>query len=284
MYCRHNFRYTQGHFYCTKCGKQSYRNYSRRNGHGKKIGFGIVIVFLIFFAGFLAYQNQDVVFQNLDQVSQTVEEQIQPTNTESYKVPIIPKRSDEVTSWGTVKKTTDETGNEIIVLESETRYGDNRLIIPELEHRIHDLINNERENRALKPLSFDNRLSSLAREHSEDMSARNFFDHDNPDGQDPTARGLEAGYSCHKELGGGYYSEGIAENIFQNNLYDSYTQSGTYISYNWLTPEEIAQSTVDGWMHSSGHKQNILTETYDKEGIGASVSSDHKVYITEDFC
>ena len=118
----------------------------------------------------------------------------------------------------------------------------------------------------------------------EEVSLQNYFEHKNPEGQDPTARAKQAGYTCHKELGGGYYTEGIAENIFQNYLYDSYTQSGIYTSYDWNTPEEIAKSTVNGWMHSSGHRQNILTTTYDRQGIGVAVSGDNKVYITEDFC
>lgn len=158
------------------------------------------------------------------------------------------------------------------------------IVVSELELQIHNLINNERESRGLQPLAFDTKLTSIARQHSEDMSLRNFFVHENPEGQDPTSRGLQVGYTCHKELGGGYYSEGIAENIFQNNLYDSYTQYGIYTSYDWNTPEELAKSTVDGWMHSSGHKQNILTTTYDRQGIGVAVSMDDKVYITEDFC
>jgi len=164
------------------------------------------------------------------------------------------------------------------------RYGGNKLVTSELELQIHNLINNERESGGLHPLAFDTELSIIASEHSEDMAYRNFFAHDNPDGQDPTARGLQAGYTCHKELGGGYYTEGIAENIFQNNLYDSYTEHGSFTTYDWNTPEEIAQSTVDGWMHSSGHRQNILTTTYDREGIGVAVAEDKKIYVTENFC
>jgi len=29
--------------------------------------------------------------------------------------------------------------------------------------------------------------------------------------------------------------------------------------------EEIAQSTVDGWMDSEDHRKNILTEKFDRE-------------------
>ena len=54
--------------------------------------------------------------------------------------------------------------------------------------------------------------------------------------------------------------------------------------HDWNSEGEIAQSTVRGWMESAGHRQNILTNSYDKDGIGIAISSDDKVYITENFC
>jgi uncharacterized protein YkwD len=155
--------------------------------------------------------------------------------------------------------------------------------ILELEKDIHNLVNNERQKQGISPLQFDTKLSEIARKHSNDMASRNFFSHYNPEGQDPTARGLSMGYSCYKDYGS-YYTAGLAENIMQNNLYNSITYYNEVPSYNWNTQDEIASSTVDGWMSSSGHRQNILTSNYDKEGIGVAIASDDKVYITEDFC
>lgn len=48
------------------------------------------------------------------------------------------------------------------------------------------------------------------------------------------------------------------------------------------THKKLASSTVRGWMNSPGHRQNILNPYYDKEGIVVSISSDDKVYITQD--
>jgi len=154
--------------------------------------------------------------------------------------------------------------------------------INSLEIEIHSLINIERINNGISALSFDTELSSIAREHSQDMSNNNFFDHYNLIGQDPTDRANSAGYSCYKNYGS-YYTEGIAENIFQNNLYDSVTYMPIPI-HDWNSQSEIAESTVQGWMNSPGHRENILTREYNKEGIGISISSDDKVYITENFC
>ena len=153
-----------------------------------------------------------------------------------------------------------------------------------LEQLVHELINQQRTAKGLDVLHFDAALADIARKHSEDMAAHGYFAHENPIGQDPTARGVSAGYVCRKNYGS-YYTYGIAENLFQNNLYSSATYfSNRETIYDWNSPEKIAQITVAGWMNSSGHRGNILTRTFDREGIGIAIASDDKVYITEDFC
>ena len=154
----------------------------------------------------------------------------------------------------------------------------------EIERMVHDLTNQQRINNGLAPLSFDSEISEIARAHSLDMSKRGFFSHETPEGLTPTDRANNADYSCTKTVGLMIYS-GIAENIFQGNLYDSYyTVNGVITSYSWNTNEDIAKQTVDGWMDSPGHRKNILTEMFDREGIGVVISPDDKVYITQNFC
>jgi uncharacterized protein YkwD len=152
-----------------------------------------------------------------------------------------------------------------------------------LEQRVHELINQQRTGKGLSALSIDSALADIARKHSEDMAGQHYFAHENPAGQNPTARGNAAGYSCRKNYGS-YSVYGIAENIFLNNLYSSATYySNRETVYHWNTPEVIAQITVAGWMNSSGHRENILTPTFEHEGIGVAIASE-KVYITENFC
>ena len=147
-----------------------------------------------------------------------------------------------------------------------------------LEEEVHRLINIERTNNGLTLLSLDSKLANIARAHSQDIVARNFFAHDNPDGQDPTARATAAGYSCYKNYGS-YYTNGIAENIAETPIYSDVIGCGSTTSLG-----SLAKCIVDRWMSSSGHRQNILTSTYSKEGIGIAYSSDNKAYTTEDFC
>ncbi|MDH3610327.1 MAG: CAP domain-containing protein [Nitrosopumilus sp.] len=154
----------------------------------------------------------------------------------------------------------------------------------ELEITIHQLTNQYRLQAGLNLLSLDDKLSKIARSHSQDMASRDYFSHDSPEGRDPTDRGTSQGYKCEKIVGHIMYI-GIAENIFQNNLYHTiwYT-NGVPTSYDWNSLDDIAQTTVDGWMNSTGHRKNILTETFDREGIGVEIASNDKVYITQNFC
>jgi len=145
-----------------------------------------------------------------------------------------------------------------------------------LELEIHDLINSERQNNGLSTLEWDSDLADIARDHSQDMVDNNFFSHENLVGQDPTDRAKAAGYNCYKNFGS-YYTDGIAENI-------ALTPTGNVIGCGDVhSMQEIAECTVDGWMMSPGHRENILTSTYDKEGIGVAVTGYVTYYITQDF-
>ena len=156
--------------------------------------------------------------------------------------------------------------------------------IRQLEDRTHELINAERIERGLSPLDHIEKIRLIARSHSEDMAARDYFAHTSPEGLSPTDRGNEAGYDCRKNYGS-YYTYGLAENIHQGWLYDSYrTLNGRIVSYDWFTLEGLARTAVDGWMTSPGHRQNILDDSYDRTGIGVAIAEDGKVYITQNFC
>lgn len=137
-----------------------------------------------------------------------------------------------------------------------------------LDRHVHDLINAERTKRGVPALAWDARLAAIARAHSEDMARRHFFNHVNPDGEDPTARGRRAGYDCRKKLSSTEDRIGLGENLYE-------------ISGN--APVDVARQSVKGWMNSPGHRQNILERGYSKSGIGIAVSGD-QVFVTQLFC
>lgn len=159
--------------------------------------------------------------------------------------------------------------------------------LDELEQRIHDLVNQERKKQGLDALEWNSRLCGIARIHSRDMASRNYFSHESPEGKTCEYRYVQQGFTCRIATGSGRYAVG-GENIFLNNFCRSVTyikSAGTVRTvHEWNDMEQLAQSTVAGWMNKPGHRKNILWPYWKTEGIGIAVSQDGKVYITQNFC
>jgi uncharacterized protein YkwD len=128
----------------------------------------------------------------------------------------------------------------------------------DLEHSIHTQINYLREQNGLKPLIYDEKLATIAREHSKDMAVNNYYDHTSPNGVGLQDRYKSANYLCFSWMG---------ENIQQQSTSDS----------------NLASSAFQTWIDSPEHRDNILEQNFIHEGIGAYVYSG-TVFITEDFC
>ena len=133
-------------------------------------------------------------------------------------------------------------------------------------------------------LSYDHDLEAIAKSHSVDMGQHNFFKHKNLDGLSASDRASAAGYTCYKEYGS-YYTYGVGENIIWRTLYSSYrTRNDVIVSKDYYSVKALAWEFIQWWMDSPGHRENILTASYDKEGIGVFVTWDEKVYATQNFC
>jgi uncharacterized protein YkwD len=260
----------------------------------KPIGIGITCIIIIGIAGFLFVNGFfEINEKNLNESILNISENIQEASKTAKD--IATDTSDTIQETVTEQIETIQKTPEIIPVKDISEIpkkiqefnplNEQPLIDKkELERQVHLLVNQYRTQNGLGELVWDDKLSSIAKNHSHDMATRNYFDHVSPEGLDPTGRGSLQGYTCEKRVGNLIY-QGIAENIFQNNLYDSvWYAGGIPTSYEWNTLNDIAKSTVDGWMNSAGHRQNILTARYIGEGIGVDISSDDKVYITQDFC
>lgn len=153
----------------------------------------------------------------------------------------------------------------------------------DLERRIHDLVNNERESVGLRRFPWNTLLNKIATQHSRDMAERRYFAHESPEGYNFSDRYVQNGMKCTVDLGRDY--DKGAENIFMMDLYQSKTVTdGIVTSYEWNTDEDIAQTTVDWWISVNESRRNILASWY-AEGIGVAISQeDDKVYITQNFC
>lgn len=111
------------------------------------------------------------------------------------------------------------------------------ILSPE-ELQVLNLVNQERAINGLSLLSADALLTSSARAHSLDMSQQNYFSHTGLDGSTPSQRIAATGYQYNA----------VGENIAKG-----YT---------------TAESVMNGWMNSPGHKANILESNFCDIGIG----------------
>lgn len=146
-----------------------------------------------------------------------------------------------------------------------------------IEQAVFAYTNQERQQQGLPALQWDGALASVARAHSKDMAENNFFSHTNLRGQDPTARAVAAGYSVRRSLGGGWYSNGIGENIDK-------MPTGNVLGHGHVNndPQSVAQAMVQAWMESPGHRENILHNQYARIGVG--VAYDGMYYLgTQNF-
>ncbi|MEU3982188.1 CAP domain-containing protein [Streptomyces sp. NPDC026672] len=99
------------------------------------------------------------------------------------------------------------------------------------------LVNEERAKVGCSAVSANSSLGSLAAAFSEDMAARGFFDHTDPDGASPWDRAAVAGIT---DLGGENIARGQAD----------------------------AAAVMDAWMNSPGHRANILNCDFTTLGVG----------------
>lgn len=144
-----------------------------------------------------------------------------------------------------------------------------------LRMRIHVLVNQERRERDLPPLTFDDRLATIAGSHSREMAKGGYVAHTNPNGETVFDRYQEAGYTCSVDAGNGSYLT-AGENIFMASM-----------SGNAVTASGFANRTVSGWMSSPGHRRNLLNPSWRNEGIGIHTTrrgGDLQVYVTQNFC
>ncbi len=232
-----------------------------------------VVITVVSFVSFTLYFEEQTLPEFAEQVDTSVKENVvtAPFAILSFIEETQPKL-DDISNQ--VKKSIEEP-DKVFALEFDYY---------EIEKRVHQITNEKRVLYGLEPLEYDLKISNIARSHSLDMANQYYFSHIDPDGHNPNDRAELAGFICTKTVGNLVYS-GLAENIFQNNLYEkTWFIDGVPASHEWNTMEEIAQSTVDGWMDSEGHRKNILNKKFDREGIGVVISDDDKVYITQNLC
>ena len=111
------------------------------------------------------------------------------------------------------------------------------------------LVNRERTQRGLQPLTVNSILSAASLEHSEDMVRRDYFEHDTPEGRSVAERLRALGYKRGVNASAG---ENIAYGVAKT-----------------ATPAAI----VNAWMNSPGHREDILRPAFSEIGIGIALGA-----------
>lgn len=107
-----------------------------------------------------------------------------------------------------------------------------------IEAEVAKLVNEERAKNGLKPLELSSEISKVARIKSQDMADKNYFNHTSPTYGTP--------FDMMKKFGISYSAAG--ENIAKG--------------------QTTAQSVMNSWMNSPGHRANILSANFGKIGVG----------------
>jgi hypothetical protein len=94
-----------------------------------------------------------------------------------------------------------------------------------------------------QPLAIHNALVAASQVHSDDMAARNYFAHTNPDNKSPSDRAIAAGYP-----------NGVGENLALSHVLQNEADKAAIDAHELL-------------FKSPGHRQNILNSFYEDIGV-----------------
>lgn len=135
-----------------------------------------------------------------------------------------------------------------------------------VEAEIREAVNEERVAHGREPLEQSEEIAKVASGHSENMAANDFYSHEAPDGDRVGDRYDEGGVMCSRG----------AENIY-------------HLQYGgpFYNETELAESAVNSWMNSPGHRRSLLSKDYDEQGIGVAIierSGERHLYVTQNFC
>lgn len=107
-----------------------------------------------------------------------------------------------------------------------------------------DATNQQRAKNGEKPLVLNAKLTNAAQSKANDMTARNYWSHNTPDGHAPWTFIQSADYS--------------------------YQKAGENLAYGFNSSSE----TIVGWMNSPTHRENLLDADYTEVGFGFANAKD----------
>lgn len=223
-------------------------------------------------SGVILHESQDLSAR-LNAAATTsiqIEKKTAIANSNAKKATAIPQKSAKTVA--AKPKTVSKQKTEPLPIKVETQSPQNTTtpapaptpaeakpdFITEVEQQIFILQNAERVKNGLPTLLPDATLAAVARAHSVDMAAKNYFNHTDLSGCSSACRVDNAGYAWRA----------VGENIYMMSGYQ-------------LPADATAQKMVEGWMNSPGHRANILGSAFTNAGVGVAEIGD-SIYATVD--
>jgi len=156
---------------------------------------------------------------------------------------------------------------------------------------IHDLttnlINQQRRNNGLSPLTQNYQLQKAAQSHADWMAQvgrmEHVQEHDKPRSYAHHKvcdwihinRIIKAGYFDYEDC---FRAKHIPNGIVADTVPGVNNMSGEIIAAGWGVgnmgySQQLQQHVVPGWMRSPGHRKEILTRNYEEMGVGYAVGA-----------
>lgn len=141
---------------------------------------------------------------------------------------------------------------EMTVIEPTMAGAQSEAELREYERSIFREVNKRRVEAGVPELIWDDKISAIARAHSEDEARRGYYAHQDPEGRGPAQR---------------FGRSDVAEN-------------GMMIEY-YVPPPQV-DDTVNSWWSSQGHRASMLSTWSQRTGVGVAIDGSI-VYITQNF-
>jgi uncharacterized protein YkwD len=139
-------------------------------------------------------------------------------------------------------------------------------------------VNTERGRAGRAALARLRSVELAAQLHAMDMANREYMDHATAAAPSPVFPD-PAGFPAISFTGG----MSAAGRLRASGYAFSANGWGENVAYNWGYGSGSPQVAVDGWMNSTGHRDNILNGNFRGAGMGAALSASGKVYYCQVF-
>ena len=223
---------------------------AHQNGINRVLGIipGAITGYLyavIFSAIFLALPIRDGITEKVRSSEFGVQLAVQSEWANRKLAPVFDEAIRQTINSLTVQPNSDEKINLTFKINNATPK-------PNYEAEMLKMINEERQKHGLKPLQADPEMLQVARAHSQDMFAKGYFAHDDPEGKDPFDRMKAANIRF----------EAAGEN---------------------LALAQTVKIAHVNLMNSPGHRANILNPSFGRVGIGILDGGFYGLMISQEF-